>query len=170
MNTTDTYQIPGLDYFVMPDHARIWLFQAERFLTDEETAQLQETGNRFAAQWKAHGKDLAAQFGIIGNLFAVMAIDEQLEGASGCSIDTFMRFIQDAEKALNVRFTNRLVFAYLHQGELKIATGAAAKQLAAEGILTAETPVFDNLVPTLGQLRHEWLKPAAKVWVGAKLG
>lgn len=169
MENTGTYQIPGLEQFRLADHARIWIFQAERFLTDDETAQLQEAGDRFAGQWKAHGKELSAQFGVLGNLFAVMAIDERLEGASGCSIDTFMRFIQDAEKALNIRFTDRLVFAYIHQGQLRAGTRAAAKTLAAEGVLTPQTPVFDNLVPDLGTLRKAWLKPAADLWVGKAL-
>lgn len=170
MDTTNTYHIPGLENFRMPDHARIWVFQAERFLTDDEAAQLQEAGDRFAGQWKAHGKELAAQFGVLGNLFAVMAIDEQLEGASGCSIDTFMRFIQDAEKALNIRFTDRLVFAFMHEGKLQTGTRAEAKTLAAAGILTLETGVFDNLVPDLGKLRREWLKPASALWIGKILG
>lgn len=166
MEPSHAYSVPGLENFQLADHARIWVFQAERFLTEDEAAQLQEAGDQFAGQWKAHGKELAAQFGVVGNLFAVMAIDERMEGASGCSIDTFMRFIQDAEKALNVRFTDRLVFAYLHNGELKTATRAEAKTLAEAGALTLETAVFDNLVADLGTLRREWLKPAAKVWVG----
>lgn len=170
IHTTNAYPIPGLENFRLPDHARIWIFQAERFLTDAETAQLQETGDRFAGQWKAHGKELAAQFGVVANLFAVMAIDEHMEGASGCSIDTFMRFIQDAEKALNIRFTDRMVFAFMHEGRLKTGTRTDAKTLAAAGILTPETAVFDNLVSDLGKLRSEWLKPASNLWLGKLLG
>lgn len=159
----------GIAGLALPDHARVWIFQAERFLTDEETARLDEAGNRFADQWKAHGKELTAQFATLSNLFAVMAIDERMEGASGCSIDTFMRFIQDAEKDLGVRFTNRLVFAYVHDGQIRIARNTEAKQLAASGTLAADTPVFDNLVPDLEKLRKEWLKPASALWVATYL-
>jgi len=166
METIITQHIPGLEKFELPDHARVWVFQADRFLTDEENSQLETAGNLFADQWKAHGKQLTAQFATVSNLFAVMAIDERMEGASGCSIDVFMRFVLDAEKQFNVSFTNRLCFAYMHNGHIELCKSTEAKTKAAEGILTKQTPVFDNLVTDLGKLRHQWLKPASEVWVG----
>lgn len=167
MDSMITHHISGLEKFVLPDHARVWIFQADRFLTHEENSQLETAGNLFSDQWKAHGKQLTAQFATLANLFAVMAIDERMEGASGCSIDTFMRFVLDAEKQFGIGFTNRLCFAYLHNDKIELCKSTEAKSKAAEGILTKDTLVFDNLVTDLGKLRHEWLKPASELWVSA---
>ena len=168
MDTTHTPT--GLEKFTLPDHARVWIFQADRFLTDEETAKLEEAGERFAAQWRAHGKELSAEFGTVDNLFVVMAIDEKMEGASGCSIDTFMLFIQDAEREIGLSLTNRLCFAGVVDGETKVIRSAEAKTYVDAGSLTGDTPVFDTLVSSLGELRNGWLKPASALWVKRLLG
>lgn len=167
----DTIPKPaGLEKFTLPDHARVWIFQADRFLTDEETAKLEEAGERFAAQWRAHGKELSAEFGTVDNLFVVMAIDEKVEGASGCSIDTFMRFIQDVERELGLTLTNRLCFAGVVDGETKVIRSSEARAYVDAGSLHGETPVFDTLVSSLGELRNAWLKPASELWVKRLLG
>lgn len=154
-----------IEKFTLPSHARVWVFQSDRLLTADEVNILQENGKKFAAQWRAHGKELTAQFEVVQNLFLVMAIDEQMEGASGCSIDTFMRFVLDAERNLQLTFTNRLCFACIMNDEVQVVKSTEARQLIAEGKLTKETLVFDNLIANLGQLRNEWLKPASQVWV-----
>lgn len=154
-----------IEKFTLPNHARVWIFQSDRSLTVEETELLQLNGKKFAAQWRAHGKELTAQFEVVHHLFLVMAIDQEMEGASGCSIDTFMRFILEAEKQMGLNLTNRLCFASVIDDELRVLNQTEAKSLASEGKFTKQTPVFDNLVANLGQLRHEWLKPASALWV-----
>ena len=156
--------------FTLPDHARVWIFQSDRFFTDEERNTLRLNGKKFAEQWHAHGKGLTAQFEVLHNLFVVMSIDEHIEGASGCSIDTFMRFVLEAEKQLGLNLTNRLCFAYLQDGEIQVAKSAEIKQLSAEGKLTKDTLVFDNLVSNIGQLKSEWVKPAAGLWLNKMIG
>jgi len=156
--------------FTLPDHARVWVFQSDRFFTDEERNTLQLNGKKFAEQWRAHGKELTAQFEVVNNLFLVMSIDEHIEGASGCSIDTFMRFVLEAEKQLGLNLTNRLCFAYLHDDGIQIAKSSEIKHLAAEGKLTKDTLVFDNLISNIGQLKNEWLKPSSGLWLNKMIG
>jgi len=156
--------------FTLPDHARVWIFQSDHFFTDEERNTLELNGKKFAEQWRAHGKELTAQFEVVHNLFVVMSIDEHIEGASGCSIDTFMRFVLEAEKQLDLNLTNRLCFAYIRDGSIQIAKSAEIKQLSAEGKLTKNTLVFDNLISNIGQLKNEWLKPSSDLWLSKMIG
>lgn len=154
-----------IEKFTLPNHARVWIFQSDRLLTDEEVHVLSQNGKRFAEQWRAHGKELTAEFEVVHHLFVVMAIDEDVENASGCSIDTFMRFVLEAEKQIGLTLTNRLCFAFEGKNGIQVCNREEAKALAAQGELTAETPVFDNLIKTLGELRESWLKPAGTLWV-----
>jgi hypothetical protein len=151
--------------FTLADHARVWIFQSDRFFTEEERNTLQLNGKKFAEQWRAHGKELTAQFEVVHNLFVAMSIDEHIEGASGCSIDTFMRFVLEAEKQLGLNLTNRLCFAYIHNDTIQIAKSSEIKLLSSEAKLTKDTLVFDNLISNVGQLKNEWLKPAYGLWL-----
>lgn len=161
---TDNAWLTDVEKFTLPDHARVWIFQSDRFLTDEETDIISQNGKRFAAQWKAHGKSLSTEFEVINKLFLVMAVDEEVEGASGCSIDTFMRFVLEAEKQLGLNLTNRLCFAFENNGTLFVCKREQAKEMIESGTFTKDHLVFDNLVKTLGELRSEWCKPANTVW------
>lgn len=40
--------------------SKVWIFQADRLLTDKEIVFLTEKGTDFTKQWKAHGADLKA--------------------------------------------------------------------------------------------------------------
>lgn len=165
----DIFISNDLARFVLPDHARIWIFQADRFFTDKEAADIQLAGDQFAAQWQAHGKELSAQFVLSDRLFAIMAIDEQVEGASGCSIDKFMRFILDSEMKFGLSLTNRMCFAFISNDEIKICRRKDIETCKAEAGLDAESLVFDNLIPNLGELRRNRLKPASQTWLAGLL-
>lgn len=154
-----------LEKFSLPDRARVWVFQSDRFITEDEKQALENNGRQFAAQWKAHGKQLTAEFEVLHDLFVVMAIDEEVEGASGCSIDTFMRFVQEAQNQLNLNLTNRLCFAYTQAGKVHLSSPADVKKQIENGTFHKETLVFDNLVKNLGELRNNWTKPAQALWL-----
>jgi hypothetical protein len=159
-----------IEKFKLPDHSGVWVFQADRFLTPEESVMLETEGNRFAAAWQAHGKQLTAQFVILDHLFAVMAVDEQQESASGCSIDKFMRFILQAEQKLSCSLTNRMCFAFLGNAGIVICKRHEIQHCIAQYGLNPQTLVFDNLVPNLGELRRNRLKPASETWLAAAFG
>lgn len=160
--------VPELGNFTLPDHARVWVFQSDRFLSEEEIDILTANGKKFAGQWHAHGKGLTAEFGVIAGLFVVMSIDEEKEGASGCSIDTFMRFVLEAEKQLGLNLTNRLCVAYeTDSGIIGIDGKEALKAKVANGTFAADSLVYDNLAKTLGDLRHSWTKPASATWLAS---
>ncbi len=163
------YYNKGIERITLPDHSRVWIFQADRFLTEAEADRLQHEGTAFASAWKAHGKDLGAQFAVVDALFAVMAADETREGASGCSIDGFMRFMLQAQEVFGLSFTNRMCVAYLQDREIHLCHSQDLLNFKVMCKLTPETPVFDNLITTLGEFKKSRLKPAGKTWLGSFL-
>ena len=54
------------------DSDRIWVYQANRFLTEAEIELIQTSGNAFVASWATHGKPLRAEVSIVYNLFVIV--------------------------------------------------------------------------------------------------
>ena len=85
----------------IPDHARVWIYQANRPLSDTETQQAQQWGRQFVEQWAAHGQGLRASVTVLHHHFLVIALDEQHHAASGCSIDSSVGFVRILEEAFS---------------------------------------------------------------------
>lgn len=144
----------------MPATTRVWVYKADRFLTEAETQQAEQRALAFTAQWAAHGKALTATAFVQDKLWLVFAVDESKEGASGCSIDKVFRLVQELEQDLHVRFTDRLLLAWEKDGNIQLTP---LSELAAAGV-TADTPVFDDTVQTLGNW-YTRRKKASESWV-----
>ena len=84
---TQTALMERIDAFTLPDEARMWMHTANRLLTDEECRAVERHLASFVSSWAAHGTPLKAEFGILLNQVAVVAVDETRQVATGCSID-----------------------------------------------------------------------------------
>ena len=70
-----------------PKSARVWIYQADRALKYQESRFIEKNAKAFCEQWAAHGVALKSSFKILHNRFLILAVDEQANMASGCSID-----------------------------------------------------------------------------------
>jgi hypothetical protein len=118
----------------------------------------------FVSQWDTHGTPLAASFLVPHKHFIVMAADESATQASGCSIDKSVAVIRTIEQQFSVQLLNRSKVAYLQNETVQLLNVADIKQSVANGIISENTLIFNNLVPTLGLWRSEWLVPASQTW------
>jgi hypothetical protein len=148
----------------LPDHARVWIYQSNRPFSDKETVVLQSQINGFVQQWAAHSKELMALGQVLHNRFIVLAVDEELNKASGCSIDASVYFVKDIENQYVVQLFDRMNFAYLKEDAVETAASTDFKRLFTEGGISSDTLVFDNLVKTVGDMRAAWLKPLETSW------
>ncbi len=148
----------------LPDSARIWIYPSSEVLTDETVEKILPACRNFAKEWVAHNQALHADAFIIKNKFLVLGVDEAVAGASGCSIDSSVKFVQNLGFEIGVDFFNRLNFDYLENGELKTAHKDDFSTLYNNGVVNDETPVFDHLVKSLGELKTAWLKPLGQSW------
>jgi len=149
----------------LPNHSRVWVYQADRKLSPEEQSVLLKNGTAFTSSWAAHGHELMAEMTILLDHFVVIVLDEQIEAASGCSIDKSMKFILDCQKELGVNFTNRLISAAYIDGSVQLFPYADAKLALESGKISAETMVFDNTIHSLTMLKTNWLKPLKATWL-----
>ena len=78
----------------LSDNARLWVYQSPRVLTESERGEILSASNVFINQWTAHGNNLQASLTIKYDQFLLLAVDEEIHNATGCSIDSSVAFIK----------------------------------------------------------------------------
>jgi hypothetical protein len=148
----------------LPDHSRVWIYQADRFLTADEVKLATGELNLFVGQWAAHGAKLNAYAEVINNLFIVIGVDEKQAAASGCSIDASMSIILKLEGKFNVSFTNRMIMAAELNNAIALKSIQDLPALIDNKEISLDTLVYDNLVNTIGDWKTNWKKPIRESW------
>ena len=144
----------------LSDESRVWIYQAESELTEKEVSLIQKACKSFVPAWQAHGKNLQADCRILFNRFLCLFVDESAQGATGCSIDSSVHFIQDLEKQLGKSLMMRTQVIFLDdEGQLN-----EVDMHDMPSRINSETPVFNNLVKTLGEMKTNWIIPAGQSW------
>jgi hypothetical protein len=154
-----------------PDSSRVWIYAAPRPLTQEEYEFICARLENFIDDWAAHGSKLAATFSVLHRRFIVVAVDERPQDASGCSIDACVHEIQAIGESLEIDFFNRLRVVYRDENNNLVVSCSIPelKEMIAEHDFPNDTPVFDNTIQNLGQLRNNWEIPAKKSWISKYL-
>ena len=153
----------------LPDHARVWVYKSALPFTEEQRALMLVRGSAFVHSWATHGTALLGAVEILYDRFVVLAVDEQRVAASGCSIDTSVRFVQDIERELGLSLTDRMVVIYENGDAIKSCRVPEIDQLLKSGELTADTMVFDDLVATKGDLDARFRLPLSQTWMARYL-
>lgn len=143
---------------------RIWIYQASRLLTPNEEDIVGDKLAAFTAQWKAHGAPLAASVEIKYNLFIILAVDQSYAMPSGCSIDQSVRLLKELEQELALSLFDRMQIAYRKDGEINVVSRATFEQLIANGDVTEDTLVFNNLVASRSEMMTQWEVPFKQSW------
>ncbi|WP_461041691.1 hypothetical protein [Spirosoma harenae] len=154
-----------IDFDNLPDHARVWVYQANRALTDSEVNTIQESLQSALNQWAAHGQPLLASAKVVENRFVVVSVDEGYTLPSGCSIDSSVRTVQTIGTQIGVGFFDRSAAVQLADGSLTTFALPAIKTAVIDGVLTPDTIVFNTLVKTKSEFLADWRIQAANSWL-----
>ncbi|HMC98138.1 MAG TPA: hypothetical protein VKG92_10815 [Flavobacteriales bacterium] len=163
MNTTAPAPIKHIDD--MPAHARVWVYKAPRDLSQAEQKLIREQGAAFTSTWAAHGAALDACVDVVYDRFVLVAVDEAQAMASGCSIDKSVGFIKQLEYDLNLMLTDRMIVVFERNVEIESCRLQELPELLKEGVITADTIVFDDLVSTVGELNERFRVPLRSSWM-----
>jgi hypothetical protein len=139
----------------LPDDARLWSYQSDRKLTATEKAWIEEILPPFLAEWAAHGAKLNAYGAVLGDYHLILVVNEDQANASGCSIDSSVRFIKQLEKELGISFFNRLKMLVDNGQEEFFTSYAELDQLS------PDTKVYNNMVMSVGEWKKSWKVPVA---------
>ena len=144
----------------MPGQARIWVYQASRSLQAQELDQIKQTLTQSCQTWEAHGAALQASFEIKYNQVIIIAVNEAMNAASGCSIDASTRWFKSLGEAFQVDFFNRDV-ARVRNEQVELLPLGHMKKAVDSGNLTPEDHIITPLLQTVQQYRESWLCTAA---------
>ena len=154
-----------VEFDQMPDHSRVWIYQADRPLTDSECSKIEMLAAQFVEEWAAHGNSLKSSSAIFHRQFLVLTVDEDHAQASGCSIDSAFKFVRYLENEFDVALTDRAKVALAENNSVHTVNLGDVKSLVEANKLTSDTLVFNNLVTHIGQFREEWITPAGNTWL-----
>ncbi|MDX1719345.1 MAG: ABC transporter ATPase [Salegentibacter mishustinae] len=148
----------------LPDSSRVWIYQANRSFTNEELEEIQSRLDQFVTQWTAHGADLQTGYLIKYKRFIILALDQQINAATGCSIDASVHFIQQLEKEFNVDLLDKMNVSY-KQGEfIAYKSLTDFRKMAKQKAVSPKTIVFNNLVNNKAEFLSDWEVPASESW------
>ena len=148
----------------LPDSARIWIYQSNRTFTDAELGEIRKDMEAFLTQWTAHGSDLKAGFELPYKRFIVLGLDQEHTGASGCSIDASVHFIQALETKYQVSLLDRMNVSYKQGPHIAYKPLDEFRKMAKSRAVSGKTVVFNNLVATKLDYEEHWEVPASESW------
>ena len=149
----------------LPDHARVWIYQASRPLTDAELAATTTDLAQFTGGWASHGQALLAGAAWRHRQFLLIGLDERQAGASGCSIDASVHFVRSLEQTLGVSLLDKSQMAFLLDGQVRLFDRRELREAVVVGTLTAGSLYFDNTLAAKGQIAAGWPAPAGRTWL-----
>jgi len=96
--------------------------------------------------------------------FIVIGLNQNLNNATGCSIDASVHFIQQLEKEYNVDLMDKMNVSY-KQGEfIAYKSLTDFRKMAKDKAVSKNTIVFNNLVANKAEYLENWEVPANESW------
>jgi hypothetical protein len=129
----------------LPDSSRIWLHLANRKLVASEEQFLKEQLTVFLDSWSAHGKRLQCNATILFSQYLIFSVDENIESASGCSIDSSVHFAKRMGSELGIDFFTRL--------EVLVVEGNETRLLSYFDAVAQKAPFINPQITQLYELR-----------------
>jgi len=153
-----------VDFNTLPEESRVWIYQANRSFSEKELIEIKEKLNIFIENWTAHGSDLQSGYTIEYKRFIVIALNQNISTATGCSIDASVHFIQQLEKEYNVDLMDKMNVSYKQGEYVAYKTLLDFKKMAKDKAVSKNTIVFNNLVDNIAEFRENWEVPASESW------
>lgn len=148
----------------LPDSSRVWVYQANRFLQENELLEIKKDLMAFLSDWNAHGARLSADAILVYDRFVVLMVDESQTMASGCSIDKSVALIKSWEERFGLDFFDRMQILYKEGEEIKEQRMHEFWAMRKALLINDETIVFNNLVSNKAEFESSWEVPFKDSW------
>ncbi len=153
-----------VDFNLLDDSSRVWIFQSDKIISDDKINLIKSKLESFLPNWSSHGKELKCSFEIKFNLFIIIGVDNSVNNATGCSIDTLTNFILDLQSKTNLNFFNRLAIAFNLDNKIHINSLSEIKEMIKNKEFLYDTIVYNNLVKTKKEYINAWETLAIESW------
>ncbi|MCF6141016.1 ABC transporter ATPase [Flavobacterium sp. K77] len=148
----------------LPEESRIWIYQSNRKFSDAEFAEIETAVQSFLNEWAAHGTSLEASYQLKYNRFIILAVNQDVQMATGCSIDASVEFIQSLEKKYSVDLLDKMNVTFKLGEHIAHKPLLDFKKMVKDKAVTENTIVFNNLVNNVQEFNESWEVAAADSW------
>lgn len=154
-----------VDFKLLSDSSKLWVFQSDKIISPSNQKILINEISPFLTDWSSHGAEIKSSFEIRYDLFLIISVDEEINSASGCSIDKLTKFIIQISNEIGVDFFNRLNVAYKSDSKkINLISLSDFKTLIYEGKINEESIVFNNLIKTKKDYIEQWEVQLKNSW------
>ena len=145
--------------------SKIWIYQSNRKLTDAEQEFIREKTDSFLIEWTAHGNSLSAGMEILHDQFIIIGVNENVNEASGCSIDKSVNHIRELSNALNINLLERSKVAIKEDAQIRLIDFSEIKNQISNGSISKDTEIFNHAIVSKMELESSWVLPASQSWI-----
>lgn len=148
----------------LPEYSKIWIYQANRKFSDAEFEEIDSALKEFIEGWDAHGTSLEASYVLKYNRFIILAVNQDNQIATGCSIDRSVQFIQNLEQKYKVDLLDKMNVTFRLGEFIAHKPLIDFKKMVKDKAVTADTIVFNNLINNIEEFNTSWEVPAGESW------
>ena len=153
-----------VSFNLLPSNSKIWVYQADRQLSNSEIKLIKKETELFLNNWTSHNNEIESSYEIRYNSFLIIGLNEDINSASGCSIDKSLNFIKSFQSSLGVNFLNRLNVACKLKNDIKIITLSMFESMIRDRKLLKDSIVFNNMINTKELYENNWETTVEKSW------
>ena len=148
----------------LPPESKVWIYQSNRKFTEEEWLAIETDLKAFIDSWSAHGTGLEASYLLKYYRFIILAVNQEVQMATCCSIDKSVEFIQSLENKYAVDLLDKMNVTFKLGEHIAHKPLIEFKKMAKDKAVSENTIVFNNLVNTIEEWNDNWEVPAGESW------
>lgn len=150
----------------LSDQAHIWIYQANRQLTNQEVETILQKSKTFLEAWNSHGRSLQCAAEVLYNRFLVLAVERSIQELSCCTVDSAIHFLHELKDTLQLDLLDRTNVVFKQGDTIFTAPLDQIKEKIRQGTILADTLMFDNTITHKAALADKWLVPVKNSWLG----
>jgi len=149
----------------LPDNSKLWIFQADRIISESEKIKLELGLKDFCHNWTSHDKPLETSFAVMHNLFILLCANDAENPIGGCSIDTSVKAIKTLQSQNNLDFFRRDLVAIIEDKQIGLYPTTEIKNRIMNETISDEALVFNNAIRHKDDIDTNWIKPIKESWM-----
>ena len=153
-----------VSFNLLPSNAKVWIYQSDSNLSSNDVELIEKEVKFFLNNWSSHNKEIESSFEIRYNRFLIIGLNENINLASGCSIDKSVNFIKNLQSILKVNFLNRLDVAYKIGNEINSISLLEFQTMIKENKLSKDSIVYNNMIDTKKLYLNNWETTIENSW------
>ena len=148
----------------LPLNSRVWVYSSNRKFIQKEIISIRKDLENFLSNWTSHNQNLETGFELRYDRFIIIAVNQETNNASGCSIDNCFRFIKKLENKYEVDLLDKMNVIYKQDKHLYHKKLNEFISMYKNNLVSLNTIVFNNLVNTVGEYKLKWEVPVKESW------